>query len=118
MIILKLIFGFIYKILKQSYYESSLFINQKKYPKCKIDKTVKLGHVEIEGNIIINKNSYMNSGQLVTGKKSKIRYDGIKKPFIELEKQSLYGFIPNLNQDSKEDINKSYKNSVSESINI
>lgn len=72
MIIIKLIFGFIYKILERSYFQSSIFINQKKYPNTKINTTAKLCEVHIEGNIIMGQNSYMNSGQLVTGKKSKI----------------------------------------------
>lgn len=72
MTILHIILGIIYKILKNSYYKSLIVVNSNKYLNAKIDKTAILGDVIIKGNITIKKNSYMNSGQLITGDKSKI----------------------------------------------
>lgn len=70
--IIKLIFGLIYKFLKNNYYQSIIWLNKKKYPSSKIDPTSKLGDVELQGNIYIGKNTYFNSGQIITGKSSKI----------------------------------------------
>lgn len=66
------ILGSIYAIFKKSYYKKIFMLNKKHYPMMSIHSKAILGEVYTIGNIIMNEYSYMNSGQLITGKNSKI----------------------------------------------